>query len=117
VYLVVFYTKSLISDQFIITFGLEVVQLVKPNGGKKMAKMRILSSLGDTIVEWNTEKATDGDVEAQKAVKEAERIFKEARARGVTAFRVDAPDKPAERIDKFDKAAEQIIVVPRVAGG
>lgn len=82
-----------------------------------MAKMRILSSLGDTVVEWDTEKATDGDTEAVKAVKEAERIFKEARQRGATAFKVDSPDKPAERIDKFDKTAEQIIVVPRVAGG
>ncbi len=82
-----------------------------------MAKMRILSSLGDTVVEWDTDKATEGDVEAQKAVKEAERIFKDARARGATAFKVDAPDKAAERIDKFDKTADQIIVVPRVAGG
>jgi hypothetical protein len=82
-----------------------------------MAKMRILSSLGDTVVEWDTGKATDGDTEAVKAVKEAERIFKEARQRGATAFKVDSPDKPAERIDKFDKTAEQIIVVPRVAGG
>jgi len=38
-----------------------------------MAKMRILSSLGDTVVEWDTEKAAT-DVEAAKAVKEAERI-------------------------------------------
>lgn len=82
-----------------------------------MAKMRILSSLGDTVVEWDTEKATDGDVDAVKAVKEAERIFKEARQRGATAFKVESPDKPAERIDKFDKTADQIIVVPRVSGG
>jgi len=82
-----------------------------------MAKMRILSSLGDSVVEWDTEKAIEGDVDAQKAIKEAERIFKDARARGATAFKVDAPDKPAERIDKFDKTADQIIVVPRVAGG
>jgi hypothetical protein len=82
-----------------------------------MAKMRILSSLGDTVVEWDTEKAVEGDPESIKAVKEAERIFKEARQRGATAFKVDSPEKPAERIDKFDKTAEQIIVVPRVAGG
>lgn len=82
-----------------------------------MAKMRILSMHGDTVVEWDTEKATGGDTEAVKAVREAERIFKEARARGATAFRVDSPEKPAERIDKFDRTAEQIIVVPRVAGG
>ncbi len=82
-----------------------------------MAKMRILSHLGDTVVEYDVEKAAEGDTEAVRAVKEAERIFKEARSRGATAFRVDSPDKPAERIDKFDKTAEQIIVVPRVAGG
>jgi hypothetical protein len=82
-----------------------------------MAKMRILSMHGDTVVEWDTEKATEGDADSVKAVREAERIFKEARARGATAFRVDAPDKPAERIDKFDRTADQIIVVPRVAGG
>jgi len=82
-----------------------------------MAKLRILSHLGDTVVEYDVEKATEGDTEAIKAVKEAERIFKEARSRGATAFRIDAPEKPAERIDKFDKTADQIIVVPRVAGG
>ncbi len=82
-----------------------------------MAKMRILSMHGDTVVEWDTEKATSGEAESIKAVREAERIFKEARARGATAFRVDSPEKPAERIDKFDRTAEQIIVVPRVAGG
>lgn len=82
-----------------------------------MAKMRILSIHGDTVVEWDAERATEGDVDAAKAVREAERIFKEVRSRGATAFKVDAPDKPAERIDKFDRTAEQIIVVPRVAGG
>ena len=50
------------------------------------------------------------------AVREAERIFQEQQARGATAFRV-APDKPAERIDEFDPRADEIIMVPRVAGG
>ena len=81
-----------------------------------MSKMRILSSLGDTVIEWDTAQAGT-DAVAAKALKDAERIFREARQRGATAFRVDAPEKPAERIDKFDKFAEQIIVVPRVAGG
>ena len=81
-----------------------------------MAKMRVLSGRGDTIVEWDGRKARAGDAEAPAAVHEAERIFAEHRARGATAFRV-APDGPAERIDAFDPAAEQIVVVPRVAGG
>ena len=49
-------------------------------------------------------------------MREAERIFLEERARGATAFKV-ATDAPAQRIDEFDPKAEQIVVVPRVAGG
>ena len=46
----------------------------------------------------------------------AERIFNEERARGATAFRVE-PGKTVERIEKFDRTAEQIVMVPRVVGG
>ena len=81
-----------------------------------MAKLRVLSGRGDTIVEWDGRQVRTGDAEAPAAVREAERIFAEHRARGATAFRV-APEGPAERIDAFDPAAEQIVVVPRVAGG
>jgi hypothetical protein len=81
-----------------------------------MAKMRVLSARGDTIVEWDGRKVETGDAEALAAVREAERIFGEQRARGATAFKV-APDRPAERINEFDRTAEQIVVVPRVAGG
>jgi hypothetical protein len=56
------------------------------------------------------------DPEAVAAVREAERIFAEQRARGATAVRV-APGKPAERIEKFDPQAEQIMMIPRVVGG
>ena len=81
-----------------------------------MAKMRLLSAGGDRVVEWDSRQAEAGDAEALAAVREAERIFAEQRGRGATAFRV-SPDRPAERIDQFDPAAEQIVVVPRVAGG
>lgn len=81
-----------------------------------MARLRVLSARGDTAVEWDEKKLEVGDPEALAAVREAERIFEEQRARGATAFKV-APDKPAERIDQFDPKAEQIIIVPRVAGG
>lgn len=81
-----------------------------------MAKLRILSHLGDTAVEWDTEKAEVGDPEALEAVKEAERIFEEQKTKGATAF-VVAPGKPAEKVEKFDKTAGQIIMVPRIAGG
>jgi hypothetical protein len=81
-----------------------------------MAKMRVLSARGDTVLEWDGRKVETQDAEALAAVREAERIFDEQRARGATAFRV-APGRPAERIDEFDPQAEQIVVVPRVAGG
>ncbi len=81
-----------------------------------MAKLRVLSSRGDTIVEWDEKRVELGEPDALAAVREAERIFEEQRARGATAF-VVAPDKPAERIDKFDPNVEQIVMVPRVAGG
>ena len=81
-----------------------------------MATMRVLSARGDTIVEWDDKKVDDGEAEALAAVREAERIFTEQRARGATAFKV-GPDRPAERIDQFDPRAETIVVVPRVAGG
>ncbi len=81
-----------------------------------MARMRVLSARGDTVLEWDERKLQTGDHEALAAVREAERIFEEQRSRGATAFKVE-PDKPAQRIDTFDPQAEQVVMVPRVAGG
>lgn len=81
-----------------------------------MSSLRIISWRGDTQVSWDLEKAAAGDAEVQAAVKEAERIFREERARGATAFRVE-PEQVAVRIEQFDPAAEQIVIVPRIAGG
>lgn len=81
-----------------------------------MAKLRILSHMGDTSVDWDIERAEVGDQEALEAIREAERIFEEGRAKGATAFRVE-PGKQAEKLERFDKTAEQIIMVPRIAGG
>ncbi len=79
-----------------------------------MGKLRVLSRQGDTAVEWGGRRVKDP--EAQEAVRQAERLFNEERAKGATAFRV-ATGKPATRIDEFDPEAEQIVVVPRIAGG
>jgi hypothetical protein len=81
-----------------------------------MAKLRILSHLGDTSVDWDIRKAEVGDPEALEAIREAERIFEEHKAKGATAFRVE-PGKQAEKLERFDKTSEQIIMVPRIAGG
>jgi hypothetical protein len=81
-----------------------------------MGKLSVMTSSGDKSVEWDCEKVKEGDAEAEQAVREAERIFNEERARGSTAFKVE-PGKTAQRIDAFDETAEQIIVVPRIVGG
>jgi hypothetical protein len=81
-----------------------------------MAVLRVLSRRGDTTYEWDVARVRQGDAEALAAVREAERIFAEQRARGATAFRV-RPGRPADRLDCFDTQAEHIVIVPRVAGG
>jgi hypothetical protein len=81
-----------------------------------MASLRVLNWRGDTKVSYDIERAEAGDPEQIAAVEEAERIFREERARGATAFRVE-PGQPAVRIDDFDRTAEQIVLVPRIAGG
>ena len=81
-----------------------------------MGMLRIMSRRGDERVLWDQQKAEIGDVEATAAVREAERIFQEERARGATAFKVES-GKPAERIERFDPTVEQIVMVPRVVGG
>jgi hypothetical protein len=78
--------------------------------------LRIMSRRGDDRIVWDTKKVNANDPEAVAAVREAERIFNETRARGATAFRVEQ-GKTVERMDTFDRTAEQIVMVPRVVGG
>ncbi|HKV58860.1 MAG TPA: hypothetical protein VJO32_11290 [Ktedonobacteraceae bacterium] len=78
--------------------------------------LRVMSRRGDDRVNWDQQKVLAGDLEAMAAVREAERIFAQERAKGATAFRVE-PGKPIQRIDTFDETAEQIVLVPRVVGG
>ena len=80
-----------------------------------MGMVRVISKRGDDRVQWNEQDAQAGNAEAMAAIREAERIFTQERARGAKAFRV-APGKPTERIEQFDLKAEQIILVPRVVG-
>lgn len=81
-----------------------------------MGMLRVLSRNGDDQHQWSQAAVETGDAEAIAAVKEAERIFREQRARGATAVRV-TPGKPAEKIDQFDPNAQEIVMVPRVVGG
>lgn len=81
-----------------------------------MGMLRVMSRRGDDRVTWDGQKVQAGDPEAIAAIREAERIFAQERAKGATAFRVE-PGKPAQRIEQFDRTAEQIVIVPRVVGG
>ncbi len=81
-----------------------------------MGMLRVMSHRGDDRVKWDLTKVEMIDAEAVAAVREAERIFDEERARGATAFKV-VPGRPVERIESFDRTAEQIVIVPRVVGG
>jgi hypothetical protein len=85
-------------------------------GGTTVGMLRVMSRRGDDRITWDEQKVLAGDPEATAAVREAERIFAQERAKGATAFRVE-PGKPAQRIDQFDQTAEQIVMVPRVVGG
>lgn len=78
--------------------------------------LRVMSRRGDDRITWDGQKARSGDAEATAAIREAERIFAQERAKGATAFRVET-GKPLQRIDQFDATAEQIVMVPRVVGG
>jgi citrate lyase beta subunit len=83
-----------------------------------MGMLRVLSLRGDDAVTWSMAETETSvaDSEASAAVREAERIFREQRQRGATAFRIVEGRSPV-RIDEFDPQAEQIVMVPRVVGG
>lgn len=81
-----------------------------------MGMLRIMSRKGDERVAWDLNKVEASDPEATAAIREAERIFNQERARGATAFKVES-GKPVERMETFDRTAEQIVMVPRVVGG
>ncbi len=55
-------------------------------------------------MQWNEQDAQAGDAEAMAAIREAEGIFTQERARGATAFLVEAV-KQAERRGQFDPQA------------
>jgi hypothetical protein len=81
-----------------------------------MGKLRVTSLQGDRTFVWDQKQAGEGDLDAQAAVREAERIFAEQLRRGGMAFKV-APRASATRLVVFDPEADQIVTVPRVVGG
>lgn len=82
-----------------------------------MGMLRIMSHLGDTQVVWDETAARAGNPDAVAAVEEAERIFAAARARGATAFVVRGAGQAPARVDRLDREAPEIVLVPRIIGG
>ena len=70
-------------------------------GGTAMGLLRVICKRGDDRLHWNEQDAQAGDAEANAAIREAERIFARERARGATAYRLEA-GKPVERLEQFD---------------
>ena len=81
-----------------------------------MGVLRVLCSLGDAVYTWYEEKAAAGETGPGKAIEEAEQILREAQAHGAVAFKT-VPGKPAERVRQFDPRADEIVIVPKIAGG
>jgi hypothetical protein len=81
--------------------------------------IRVMCHLGDMATTWETGPGVETDEEAQAAIREAERIFREARQRGDTAFLVE-PGQAPTRLETWDdraKEAPEIIITPRLVGG
>lgn len=81
--------------------------------------IRRMCEQGDAVTTWETGTDIENDAEAQAAVHEAERIFREALVRGDVPFAIDA-DKGPVKLDRWDaraKEADEIVIAPRLMGG
>jgi hypothetical protein len=81
-----------------------------------MGMLRVMSRRGDDRIMWDPVRVSERDTEAIAAIREAERIFEEQRARGATAFTVKKGQVPT-RADRFDPEAESIVLLPLLVGG
>ena len=75
-----------------------------------MGEMSVMGSSGDVKVSW--------DSDNEEEVKAAKKTFNECvKEKKFAAFSVDKRGKKDERIYDFDSSAEEIILVPPIAGG
>lgn len=82
-----------------------------------MNKLQILGREGHRELVWEPAAVAREEREATEVIAEAERIVEEAIARGHLALRIDDPEQPAVRIEKFDPTAPRTVIVPRIVGG
>lgn len=74
-----------------------------------MGTLNIVGKEGDVKIEWNPDNKDE--------VKQAERSFDELVKKGYKAFEVCEEGNKGEQLDKFDKEAERILLVPPLKGG
>ena len=73
-------------------------------------ELRVMSpSHGDLKVTWDPD--NEDETEAARAQ------FRDMKAKGFSAFRVDKEGKPTTRISVFDPEAQAIIMTPQLKGG
>lgn len=87
--------------------------------GRRRHILRQMCGEGDAVTAWETGTDTDTDEEAQAAVREAERIFTAALARGDVAFKVE-PGQAPRKLDRWNneaQEADEIVIAPRLMGG
>ncbi len=90
-----------------------------PKPTRRRHIIRRMCDQGDAVTAWETGEGVETDEEAQAAVREAERIFKEALGQGDIPFAV-REDAPPQKLDKWDaqaREAEEIVIAPRLMGG
>lgn len=81
--------------------------------------IRRMCDQGDAVTTWETGADVETDEEAQAAVREAERIFRDALVKGDVPFMV-ASGQPPQKLERWDdkaKEAEEIVIAPRLMGG
>ena len=82
-----------------------------------MNRLQIMGREGHRELVWDLEQVEEANPEALAVIAEAEQIVVAALARGQAVLVVDAPDQPAQRIERFDRTAPQTIILSRLVGG
>ena len=93
--------------------------MAETSSARRRHVIRVMCHLGDVATTWETGADVETDEEAQAAVREAERIFEQARQRGDAAFIVE-PGKPPVKVETWDertREAPEIVIAPRLVGG
>jgi transcription elongation factor GreA len=80
-----------------------------------MARLLLMNLTGGTVLEWN---ARPGPKSVQEiaALKAAEQAFRAGLQQGGAAFDC-RPGRAPERLERFEAGAEEIVMIPRLAGG